>query len=243
MPRKKTKLHIKNPFIYVVLMTAIAFSIGLISGAMVLAQNPPLIWHSADEIIPGTFSGDKSSNWVFPGAVSADYVFIDDFDSSASLGGTLILSGVGGERWWVRDYEDTLHIESDLVLSALVMNRQGDVGIGTDNPEANLHVVGDVKMFGTWSSNYNFGNNYQTPSDGFVLAWVEVTGLGSFRDLIGYSGSSSNPGAIRARDSAAIGMGESAFIIIPVRKNHFWRVENPGAGTFNSNIFWVPLGI
>lgn len=119
----------------------------------------------------------------------------------------------------------------------------GNVGIGTNDPDATLDVEGTVRMFGSWTtSGLTVGTNYQASTDLFVLAWNDVDGNDRAR-LNGYTDSNSNPTTLVARDASAYngGTGVHAYIMMPVRKGDYWRIERPdNNGSYR--ISTLPLG-
>jgi hypothetical protein len=70
---KLTKIHI-----FFIIAIIAAFSLGFQSSQTVIAADPPLIWHTAEEILPGDFGGDPSSEWNFPGKIIASTALVSD---------------------------------------------------------------------------------------------------------------------------------------------------------------------
>ena len=138
--------------------------------------------------------------------------------------------------------------DSETVLAVL----GGNVGIGTTNPTAKLHIGGtagtdgikfpdgtlqttaaaaDGGGFGAWVSKSN-NTVYQAATDGFVMAY----GYGD-STIYGYTDSSSSPTTLRIKDGQVSAAGWGNYgITMPVRKNDYWKVT--GASTVN----WLPVG-
>lgn len=126
----------------------------------------------------------------------------------------------------------------------------------------NVFIDGDLTLgghtLGSWSSDLasglslSLGSTYgvkhythgAAASDGFAV--VTVNGTGSSYSG-GAFGSTANPGSTSytLRQTVSInssgGIGSASFVM-PVRKGDNWAVTYAGTGTFQSHIFWMPLG-
>lgn len=106
----------------------------------------------------------------------------------------------------------------------------GNVGIGTTTPGATLDVHGTVQMFGAWESKSD-NTVYQAPSDGLVIA----VGKHNNNTIYGRTDSNYPPATLVSQETSVNQQYQS--IIMPVKKNDHWRVENA-----NISVYWLPLG-
>ncbi len=120
--------------------------------------------------------------------------------------------------------------------NALTVLKSGNIGVGTETPDATLDVHGTVKAFGAWDNSLSFGTVYTAQSDGFVVAYSNI---GGSSELIGITDSSAPPTTIRTiaerSDPGHIN------IMMPVKKGNMWKVDRTGV-TASGQLFWIPLG-
>lgn len=109
-----------------------------------------------------------------------------------------------------------------------------------------LNPNGSIKkIFGNWEAK-NLNTIYQAQTDGLVTAFAVTIGVGYEVTLQGVTDINSPPSIARTRDSAfyTAGFGNvSAGITMPVKKNHYWRVEMWKAGVLTTSaVYWLPIG-
>lgn len=121
----------------------------------------------------------------------------------------------------------------------------GNVGIGTTTPTANLELHGTAKVLGAWDDNTLQPNNaYQASSDGFVQVQVSVSATSLDKmGAEGYTDGNASPTTLRAGATAWSNVNHNSFTM-PVRNGDYWRVIIT-AQDFSGNITisWIPLGI
>lgn len=118
----------------------------------------------------------------------------------------------------------------------------GEVGIGTNTPDANLDIHGTVQAFGAYEEKA-FDTLYQATTDGFVVAYcyTSVTGH-NWAQLKGFTDASSTPTTLIAYDfQYNYDMPAGAGISMPIRKGDYWEVERLGGDVMN-RVSWIPLG-
>ena len=129
---------------------------------------------------------------------------------------------------------------SDNVLVRVEDN--GEIGIGTESPDANLDVHGSVKMFDDYKVRSDH-TVYTADTDGFVVAYATIIGF-SESEIEGFVGPSSS-GPITGSPSTLIVKSKHNEGIInftmPVQKGLSWLVD--ANGIFSSiNVYWIELG-
>jgi len=126
----------------------------------------------------------------------------------------------------------------------LNVNSNGNVGIGSDNPDATLQVNGTVSVFGNWDAR-SPGAVYQAPTDGFVVVRLTVTGNNKIR-AEGFTSpdDSFTESEIRAGATAWSNSDVNSFTM-PVAKGEYWKVEITAQDPAGTNIWvrWRPLGL
>ncbi len=130
----------------------------------------------------------------------------------------------------------------------MTITQTGNVGIGTENPTANLQVSGTAKVFGPWETK-SHGVNYQAATDGFVIAGLIInSGSGDANAMLkGFTDSNPVPVAIRGlacvRKYYPATQNNQESFTMPVRKGDYWRVEYTYIeGSISYNVEWLPLG-
>lgn len=116
---------------------------------------------------------------------------------------------------------------------ALVVLKNGNVGIGVSAPSATLDVVGTVEMFGDWISRTE-GTNYLAATDGFVMAWATSSTFAIYTDA------SATPTTKRLEAQGSTSNAARPNLTCPIKKGHYYRVETISGG--NPTIWWLPLG-
>ena len=115
----------------------------------------------------------------------------------------------------------------------------GEVGIGTDTPNAILDVHGTVKLFGSYASTTN--GPHLALTDGFVICYI--LGSNEYAGILGYSDENAIPTTI-VQYATVNNSGGAINIVMPVRKGNYWSVtavSATGAGG-PATITWIPLG-
>jgi len=118
----------------------------------------------------------------------------------------------------------------------LTIAGNGNIGIGTMNPDATLQVNGTMKVLGNWDGSKTFNTIYQAPSDGFVLSDAYCD---SGFYLGGITDSSNTPSTERI-SSYSNGNGR-VNVTLPVRKGDYWEIYD-GCYYFNGAVNWIPFG-
>lgn len=119
---------------------------------------------------------------------------------------------------------------SDNVLLRIEGN--GEFGIGTVAPAANLDVHGTVSLLGV-NSSITYNQNILAITDGIVVAY----GDGACGYVAGYTDASSTPTTQVVRAECC--NNEYINICMPVKKGNYFRVEISG---MNTGATWIPLG-
>lgn len=97
------------------------------------------------------------------------------------------------------------------------------------------NLTGVMKPFGAWdSSTYSSNTNYQAATDGFAMA-NQTAGSGT---LQAKTDSATPPTVVRAVNFGDPTRG-NAFVITPVKKDDYWRIEDGGA---TITVHWIPVG-
>jgi len=115
----------------------------------------------------------------------------------------------------------------------------GNVGIGTTNPDATLDVHGTVKLFGSYETKTN--GPHQALTDGFVVCFI--LGSSEAAGIMGYTDANANPSTL-VQYATADNDGGAINIVMPVRKGNYWRITAVnGSGTGGpATITWIPFG-
>ena len=130
----------------------------------------------------------------------------------------------------------------------MTVQSNGNVGIGTSSPEANLEVEGTMKVFGAWDERVQ-ATTYQAETDGFVVAGIKVVSplVPAHILVTGFTDGNSTPTTDRGYACVryeTYGDNMMSSFTMPVRKGDYWEV---GAsyfyGNFSSFIYWIPLGV
>jgi hypothetical protein len=130
----------------------------------------------------------------------------------------------------VNENFDALFDQVNKIGGGITVDTDSNVGVGTETPEAGLHVVGTVKMLGEWAT-VSLDTSYEAPTDGFVVAQTIDSGWTNTSVSV-FSDSADPPTTRRIR-----GMTNATC---PVRKGDHWMVTKSGDG--NVTLYWIPLG-
>ena len=92
-------------------------------------------------------------------------------------------------------------------------------------------AIPDDDAFGTWTAKAT-DTSYLAASDGFVCAYAQ-TGV---THLNGYTDANNPPTTLRLKDNSAGISGGARDLTMPVKKGHYWKVENADV------VYWLPVG-
>ena len=143
----------------------------------------------------------------------------------------------------VVDESGRLDIKEDDGNTKISILPNGDVGIGTTNPTANLQVNGTMKVLGNRVGR-SLNTNYTAESDGFLVGSLRITGASSSGYIIGLINN-----IIRA-DASVNGIDDMDWpcarntFTMPVRKGEIYRVTRKtiyGSDPI-CEIYWISFG-
>jgi len=135
------------------------------------------------------------------------------------------------------------HADGKLMLSASTIYADGNVGIGTNNPDATLEVKGTMKILGDRDDIVDFDVVYLATTDGFVEAWTEWIGSPTADcKLKGFTDENVSPITLRAGAWSGKNSQIGSFSM-PVRKGDYWKVTlDPSDTGCDYGLSWLPLG-
>lgn len=113
----------------------------------------------------------------------------------------------------------------------------GEVGIGTDGPDANLDVHGTVKIFGNYESSTE--GPHQATTDGFVVCWI--LGSSAAAGIAGYTDTNPSPTTL-IQYASCDNDGGAINIVMPVKKGNYWLLNTISHSGDLPTITWIPLG-
>jgi len=198
------------------------------------------IYYTGGNVGIGTASSPLSELTIYGGTGS-------DNDAALTL-------DVDGTDWHVGiddSDSDKLKIGTGATVGTdtrMTVQSNGNVGIGTSSPEANLEVEGTMKVFGAWDERVQ-ATTYQAETDGFVVAGIKVVSplVPAHILVTGFTDGNSSPTTERGYACVryeTYGDNMMSSFTMPVRKGDYWEV---GAsyfyGNFSSFIYWIPLGV
>jgi hypothetical protein len=157
-------------------------------------------------------------------------------NSGASFGGTVLKINATtpiSSSWLLAVGSGSADDNTGTFSSKLVVQGDGNVGIGQSAPSATLDVVGTVEMFGAWTGR-SANTVYQAATDGFIVSWA---GSSYFRVK---TDGSNPPTTTRMESEGAAANAARPNIMCPVRKGDYWKVET-GSGN-DPTVWWMPLG-
>ena len=152
--------------------------------------------------------------------VGGGHVIVDNDYGFASVNS----AGTGWGAGFDTNSDDSMYLIAGSAERVRI-EPNGNVGLGTTDPDATLDVVGTVKMIGGLQTGLSSGTVYQAATDGFVSAWLD--GNAGNRVIVeGYVGSSNPPNIRIAYNSSQYDAGGSiANVMFPVAKGNYWRVN------------------
>lgn len=148
--------------------------------------------------------------------------------------------GTGNYDFVIEPRGKILNLSSAAGTQIMAFKQNGNVGIGTTEPDATLDVDGTVSIFGDWTTTDSLGNTlvkeavYKATTDGFVSAYQK----GEYSHLRGFTDGSNPPGTLRQWSADAGWADDNQTFNMPVRKGDYWKVT----ATYKPIIYWLPIG-
>ena len=100
-------------------------------------------------------------------------------------------------------------------------------------------VDAKIKSLGDYSAK-SYGTAYEATTDGFVVAYASAD---DSITLTGYTDSNTSPTTVVAKAGhGATNASEIVSITFPVKKGHYWKVDESHSGTLSITVNWVPMG-
>jgi len=200
---------------------------------------------TADEIASGTITDDKISS-----VSGAKFITLANIPTGAGVIPKANLTSVAQKG-------ANSDITSLSGLTTPLSTAQGGTGSTANANAASGVVVLDASSklpavdgsqltnistsFGAWVDKSSSYGAQQAATDGFVCATSYDSGESS-ADIIGYTDANANPTTIRAHNktNVSVGGGTYAYIMFPVKKGDYWKVEN-NADDNSITVYWIPL--
>ena len=167
---------------------------------------------------------------------SVPYSFYSKISESSKIAEDIITNSVDSSRL-ITDENSLSKVSGNILFS-----KNNNIGVGTNNSLASLHIKGTVMMLGGWESK-SFNTTYVAPSDGFIIGNIR---RGVQDNTDGYATIETPVGVIRAR------VGNYSYewadtvtydsFICPIKKGDSWAVKLHGPDISGERLFWIPLG-